>query len=415
MIGVFVSAGLLALYQVTGLFFQGLLLTEGWLRELLVLSPDPLVPSVPLQYGYYTVIAFASAIAGVLVRSFIGRLSFLLAAIFLTLTMPGALALNGVLFEPFSGVAAALLAWLCGILYGFTDEGMKVQEMAEWLAGRISPQEFNKVAGTAEPFEVESKREMTVLTCRVVNTAELGAQLTPAECEALVSKFLGEVSQFVIAQGGYLDACNVEGVRAFFGMAVGDEDHAANACRATLALDKLLRGVTDDAQKKLKFGIGLCTGALSTGMYDFGGTIQYSAVGESLDFSRRLSSLNAVYGSRVLISARTSHVVKDLVETRPMEMIATAKGPVSEVYELLTMKGGLTEDQARARDAFWQGVVSLRKGSFKEAAGHLKRAQMEGVEDLPLKYFLDRAEAGSAETKTGETKPVGKHVRAVTA
>lgn len=415
MIGVFVSAGLLALYQATGLFFKGMMMTDAFARRILVLSSDPLAFHVPLQYAYYTVLAFVSAVVGAQVRSVVARFAFIFVAVFLTLTMSGAMALNGWLFEPFSGIAATVLAGLCGMLYGITDEGRNVQEMADWLDGRLSAQEFNKVVATKEPFEVEAKREMTVLTCRVLNHAELGAELPPGECEVLISNFLREASNFVIEQGGYLDACNTEGVRALFGLPVGDDKHALNACKAALALEKHLTEVAVRGARKLVFGIGMCTGSVSTGMYDFGGTVQYSAVGEPIDFSRRLSSLNYVYGSHVLFSARTYHVVKDQVEARPMEMISAPRMQISEVYELMGEKGRLTEDQAKARDAFWQGVVSLRKGSYKEAVGNLKRAQVEGVDDAPLKYFMDRAEAGVLDGKSGDAKTTSKHVRVVNA
>ena len=190
MIGVFVGAGLLALYQFTGLFFKGMIVTDAFVRRVLVLRSDPLQMHLPLQYGFYTLLAFAAAIVGVQVRGFVARVTFLLGAVLLALTMSGALALNGILFEPFSGAIAALLAGFCGMLYAFTDEGRNVQEMADWLDGRLSAKEFNHVVGTKEPFEVEAKREMTVLTCRVLNHAELGAELPPGEAAEMISAFM---------------------------------------------------------------------------------------------------------------------------------------------------------------------------------------------------------------------------------
>ena len=245
----------------------------------------------------------------------------------------------------------------------------------------------------------------------------MGAETTPLECEVLISEFLREASDLVVEQGGYLDTCNVEGVRALFGLAIGDEQAAINACRAALALRTHLSEVAGRTKQKVVFGIGIATGKLITGMFDFGSYMQYSAVGEALDFSRRLCSINVIYGSHVLISARTFHVAKDHVETRPMEMVSAPKmHQISEVYELIAEKGKLTEDEMKARDAFWHGVVSLRKGGYKEAVGHLKRAHIEGRDDAPLKYFLDRAEAGAREDKTpAETKSTAKHVRAITA
>jgi hypothetical protein len=79
-------------------------------------------------------------------------------------------------------------------------------------------------------------------------------------------------------------------------------------------------------------------------------------------------------------------------------------------------KGKLNEEQTKARDAFWHGVVSLRKGAYKEAVGHLKRAQLDGRDDAPLKYFLERAEAGMKEDRVEpEGKIAAKHVRVLTA
>src|SRR6185295_15945677 len=138
-----------------------------------------------------------------------------------------------------------------------------------------------------------------------------------------------------------------------------------------------------------------------------------SAVGEALDFSRRLCSINLVYGSHVLVGARTFALTKEQFEARPMEMVyAPRMHQVSEVYELLAEKGTLNDEETKARDAFWQGVVSLRKGAYKEAVQHLQTAKLDGRDDPPLKYFLERAEAGLRDDESGnDTRSAGRHVR----
>jgi hypothetical protein len=70
----------------------------------------------------------------------------------------------------------------------------------------------------------------------------------------------------------------------------------------------------------------------------------------------------------------------------------------------------------KARDAFWQGVVNLRKGDYKEATVQLRKARIEGREDAPLKYFLERAEAGLRDdASAAESKPGTRHMRMLTA
>ena len=114
------------------------------------------------------------------------------------------------------------------------------------------------------------------------------------------------------------------------------------------------------------------------------------------------------------------------MEARPMEMVyAPRMHQISEVYELLAAKGSLSDEELKARDAFWQGVVSLRKGSYPEAVAQLKKAKIEGREDAPLNYFLERAEAGLKDDKAAAggsssgsettSRSSTRHVRMLTA
>lgn len=416
MIGVFVAAGLLLLYKATGIFFKGALLVKSICAQVLVLRGE-LSFYMPLQIVYYTFMAFVSAFIGAELRSFTGRLAFMAGACFLTITLAPLLAYHGWLFEPFSGMAAVLMAGLCGTIYGASEDSRRALEQADWLKGRMTDSQINKFLSAPESSSLGTKRELTVLTCRILNHADLGNQISGDALESAVTDFMHEVAKTVITKGAYLDACNVEGVRAVFGLADSAGEHALEACRAALALQRHLDILAKASQNKIAFGIALATGPMSAGIFGHDHFAQLSVMGEPLDFSRRLCSINHIYGSHVLISARTYQMTKDSVEARPMEMVSAPRmHQISEVYELLAEKGKFTDEQAKARDAFWQGVVSLRKGAYKDAIGHLKRAQLAGLEDAPLKYFLDRAEAAVREDEEEPGgKQTAKHVRVLTA
>jgi hypothetical protein len=83
---------------------------------------------------------------------------------------------------------------------------------------------------------------------------------------------------------------------------------------------------------------------------------------------------------------------------------------MSEVYELLAEKGTLPEPDIRARDSFWQGVVQYRKGDLKQAQESFNSAVIEGREDAPLKYFMDRVDQALKE-KSSPGKETSKHSR----
>lgn len=114
-IGALVSLPLLALYHF-GVFPEA----AGWLAArlpgLLVLPEGALRQSLPLQYGCYTLLAYACAWLGIALEAAWKKYLFLLALAFLVLLLTPALALNGLLFEPFSGILAAAFAMLIGVM-----------------------------------------------------------------------------------------------------------------------------------------------------------------------------------------------------------------------------------------------------------------------------------------------------------
>jgi adenylate cyclase len=148
------------------------------------------------------------------------------------------------------------------------------------------------------------------------------------------------------------------------------------------------------------------------GMDDFQ---SFSASGEACDFAGRLCGLNAIYGSRILLSAKTYSKVKENIEVRPMEMLyGPSHQPLGEVYELLAEKGTLPEADARARDAFWQGVVQYRQGDNDKSLQSFQNALVEGREDAPVRYFTDLATA-HLKDKGKPADAIPKHGRLLTA
>lgn len=418
------SFALLALYRFTDWFHRGAIRLEDFYHSVFILPVrgEGLLFQESLQYVFFAVMALLSTWVCMELPRVFSRVAYIIGAIFLTLVLSALLSFCGFLFEPFSGMAAILLAGVFGFVLGSTEEGQRQHRLHRFFVGRSSPEAFQKVVHAKDLSALSGKREITVFTTRILNYPELSSQTEPHDLEQISTSFLDVASAFLVSRGAYLDACNAEGVRVFFGFMEAGESHAADACKAALELRQKLAELETEVSKRWgkrpTFGISLATGPMTVGLFGSESFQSYSAVGEALDFGRRLCSINLVYGSSILLGARTYLLTKDSIEARPMEMVyAPRMHQISEVYELLSAKGKLSDEEVKARDAFWQGVVSLRKGDYKEATLQLKKARLEGREDAPLKYFLERAEAGLREddSTAGETKPAARHMRMLTA
>jgi class 3 adenylate cyclase len=396
LIGLVVAGGMYAFYR------GGLaeVVTE-WLRRALgsvfgaeVGSWDRL-PA--LQHGYYTLAALISGWLGLALPHASRRIGFLMGMVFLTLTLCPVLALQKILFEPFTGVFAVVAAGLLAMIVAGTNRAQRRHQLRHFFVGRLSSGSFEQMLREGDGRQLTGRRQVTALTCRLLNHAVLAKEMEPGDLEDFSSSFLKVVAEFLVSKGGYLDECDVHRVRVLFGFPAGDENHAISAARAALELRQRIVNLSQEMEnrwhKQPVIGASISSGEVTTGLFGFREFEFFSAVGESLDYGDRLCALNAEYGSHVLISAATLASALDGLEVRPMEMVEAAEsGSVSEVYELLSLKQGLTEQQAAARDAFWQGIILLRKGDGEGALRQFDRAVIEGVEDAPLEHFRSRVE-----------------------
>lgn len=400
-IGLVVAGGLVALYQADLMGpVEGHLV--GWLGALMQAPAEGWRSLRWLQYAGCVLPTFAAAWFCLALPHASRKVGFLLGLVFLTLTLTPVLALQGVAFEPFTGVLGALVAGLLAMTFAGTTGAHRRYLLRRYFVGRLSAREFERVLKEGDGRQLSGRREVTALTCQLLNHAELAREMEPSDLEDFSSSFLKVVAEFLVAGGAYLDECDVHRVRVLFGFPVGDANHAVNAAKAALELRQRMVNLSQEMEnrwhKKPVMGASLSSGEVVTGLFGFREFEFFSAVGGALDFGEKLCELNADYGSRVLIGAATLAAAEDGLEVRPLEMVEVPGfASLTEIYELLALRNGLTEEQAVARDAFWQGVILLRKGDSKGALRQFDRAKLDGVVDGPLGHFRRVALGGATD------------------
>jgi hypothetical protein len=126
-IGILICLPMLALYHF-GVFPQAAQWIAERLPRYLVLPDEGIHTSLPLQYSFYTLAAFSSAWLGLELPAVWQKYLYLFALSFLTCLLTPLLALNGVLFEPFSGALASSFAGLLGIMLSDSSQTIRRAE-----------------------------------------------------------------------------------------------------------------------------------------------------------------------------------------------------------------------------------------------------------------------------------------------
>ncbi len=360
-------------------------------------------PKRVLHYISFVVLAYAMAWAVIDIPKVFNKVMVALAAMMLVLAFSAVAVTLGMFFEPFSSLTALFVAAGLSLVYSVTEHGSRKRVLHTVLGGRVSEKSFYGLMDGGRPDFLDGQnREVSILTVRIFNHAQIRTVISPKELIEMTNLFLQNSGEFLTSRGGYLDESSPDCVRVYFGVLDRLPDHPFRACQAALELRQRLDNLNLELEKRyfqrFFYGIAISSEPMTLGIYESENDVRLSAVGEVIEFVRKLSAANSQYGSDILISARTYSIVQETFAVRPMEMIYDAAAELmSEVYELVDLKANLSEEEEAARKAFWQGLILYREGRGEEALKVLSELRAQYPNDRPLHYFIDRCQSNMVE------------------
>jgi len=249
-------------------------------------------------------------------------LAALLGAVgFLSLT----LAFYGVAYAPWSGLAAAVLAFAMGCLLAETPSSRERRDTVTLLGRRAGDETLQAWAGRGltPPWREPGVREAAVLAVRVLSPAP-AAEVVAAHLDQR-GRTMGEITRLLRRRPGVvLDLPSGDGVRAFFGfrpeaMAGDLEPAAAVALELAHFLKEEAALQTQAGETPVAWGIGLSAGPLVTGSHGPEGERFWTASGTASEQARQLAALNARHHTTILVGRRTAESLAGRYELRAVE------------------------------------------------------------------------------------------------
>jgi adenylate cyclase len=133
----------------------------------------------------------------------------------------------------------------------------------------------------------------------------------PDEVIAVLNRYLGEMSDAVLDNGGTLVAFLGDGLIAVFGAPIPCDDHADRAVAAAREMlqDRLPRfndwALEQGCGDAFRMGIGMSSGPLMSGNVGSERRLEYTAIGDTVNTASRLESLTKELGHPLLMSQST--------------------------------------------------------------------------------------------------------------
>ncbi len=313
-------------------------------------------------------------------------------------TLSVLVALYGVYFSPILPAAAAAMSFFAAFVYSHSESGQR-QRVADAAFGRrVSAEGMHALVNGRAPLDdAGDLQELTVVVAEIFNHEGLMDALEPTRHAAVTNRFLHAAAEVLVQGGGTLIACDGEGARVVFGAPLPTAEHAALACRAALEVARQTRALNAELAREhdgltCDLRVGVNSGEMAVGYFGSERVGGFGAAGEEVAFTRRLCAANLVYGTTILIGARTFDMAETAIEARPLELLRRRQGDAYlEVYELLGEPKDLSPDELSRRDLFWTGVIFFREKRLADAMGKFAQARpADNKTDAPLEYYVNR-------------------------
>jgi len=179
----------------------------------------------------------------------------------------------------------------------------------------------------ASPARIGQERYLVSLFVDMRGSTRLAETRLPFDTVFIVNRFLGAVSQAVIASGGQPNQFVGDGMLALFGLAT---DPAA-ACRQAISAAAAIAGhvaelndlLCHDLREPIRFGIGIHGGEVIVGEIGYRDHMVFTALGDAVNVAARLQDMTKSLGCEVIISDQVcvaAGLAADALDSREVEI-----------------------------------------------------------------------------------------------
>ena len=227
-------------------------------------------------------------------------------------------------------------------LNGMVD-GLRERDKVKELFGRyVTTQVSDEVLKGNVNLGGESRR-VTILFSDIRNFTAMAEQMEPTQVVDFLNDYFSEMVEAVFEYGGVLDKFMGDGMLAVFGSFGDAPDHPRQGVMAALRMKALLGKINGKrsimGKPPINIGIGIHTDEVIVGNIGSYRRLEYTVIGDGVNTTSRLESLNKIFDSTILITSSTYEEVSDLFECRLMpEAQIRGKAKTMTTYEVLSIK-----------------------------------------------------------------------------
>lgn len=181
-------------------------------------------------------------------------------------------------------------------------------------------------AAPAGSVQAGQERYLVSMFVDMRDSTKLAEQRLPFDTVFIVNRFLGAVSQAVIACGGEPNQFVGDGMLALFGLSVDPQAACRQALEAAVVVaanvDELNRFLKQDLHEPIRFGIGIHAGEVIVGDIGYSGHMVFTALGDAVNVAARLQDMTKTLGCELIVSDEVCQTAEVAAAMLPAQNVA---------------------------------------------------------------------------------------------
>ena len=239
------------------------------------------------------------------------------------------------------------------------------------------------------------KVQATVLFTDVAGFTSIAEKESPDTLVKLMEEYLEEMSQIISETKGTVDKYIGDSIMAFWNAPGNVDNHQYAAVKTAVLCQKRLKELRKEWEKQnlplLHQRIGIHTGSILVGNFGSSKRMNYTAIGDTVNLTQRLESINKLYGTEIIISGAVYGHVSNTFLCRPLDLVSVkGKTTATMIYEVVEESDNVSEAQRACVGKYKQILDFYFKREFSMAKKYIVEYLKTNPADKAADLLLER-------------------------
>jgi adenylate cyclase len=300
------------------------------------------------------------------------------------------------LWDPLATMAGGFIVAMTMLSFSDGRERRRIRRiLGQYVSPTVLSSVLNHPSGDLLKAEVGSEEHLTLFFSDLRGFTAITEQYPVQTVVQALNAYLSRMVSIIFTQGGTLDKFIGDAIMAFWGAPLPDQYQHHRAVSAALEMQAAMAALNNDGSNRgypqLRMGIGIHSGDVILGNIGSTKKLDYTVIGDSVNFTARLESLTKFYQAGILISEATHrHVGADFCCRAVDRVCVQGKTEPIQIYEVLDFADTKNEALRHLARLSTEGFGRYRERDFGGALELYDRLRQLYPQDQVGRLFTTR-------------------------